>query len=354
MRCALVEFNHYHDEVLPTFVWLLNRLDITPDVYMVERSARRRAFARSEGLRYRLRAVESMGRLRGLDWRRRRYDLAIVNSMEPSELVGRASRLGVPVLGVVHNAHLLSDDADYRAFFAAPDRRPLVLGQHIAEQMATDAGAPGWISHVVFGARPREPRAPDGPTVFVVSGNVEFARRNYDSLLDAAGALAGEDVEFLVRIVGRSTSRDGKAFRETVESRGFASRFEFSPGEITHPRFFRLIADSDFSLPLIDTTRDLYRAYLETKLASSVPFAIGLGVPLVANAALVRAYGIDGTGPDYEDGGLTDAMRRAIASTEEERSGWRGALVTKRAAILEASLANLRAAISAVTGGTAR
>ena len=198
MRCALVEFNHYHDEVLPTFVWLLNRLDITPDVYMVERSARRRAFARSEGLRYRIRAVETMDRLGGLDWRRRRYDLAIVNSMEPPENLGRAAGLGVPVLGVVHNAHLLQDDAAYRAFFAARDHRPLVLGQHIAEQVGASAGAPWWISHVVFGAPPREARTPGGPTIFAVSGNVEFARRNYDSLLDAATTLAGEDAEFVV------------------------------------------------------------------------------------------------------------------------------------------------------------
>jgi hypothetical protein len=349
VRCALVEFNDYHDEVLPTFVWLLNRLDITPDVYMVERSARRRAFARARGLRYRPRSVDTMDRLRGLGWRLRRYDLAIINSMEPPELLERAARLRVPVLGVVHNAHLLWDDAAYRAFFAAADHGPLVLGQHIAERMGGSAGTPWWISHVVFGAPKIEPRESGSPTIFVVSGNVEFARRDYDALLDAAGTLAGEDASFLIRIVGRSTSRDGKAFRESVESRGLADRFEFSPGEITHPRFFKLLAGSDFSLPLIDTSRDTFRAYLETKLASSVPFAIGLGVPLVAHAALVRAYGIEETGPAYEDGGLAEAMRRAIVSTGAERSGWRNATAMKRDAILEASLENLRAAIAAVT-----
>ena len=62
------------------------------------------------------------------------------------------------------------DDAGYRAFFATPDRRPLVLGQHIAERVGASTDAPGWISHVVFGAPPREPRNPDRPTTFVVSG----------------------------------------------------------------------------------------------------------------------------------------------------------------------------------------
>ena len=354
MRVAVVEFNPYHDEVLPTFVWLLNRLDVTPDVFMVKRSARRRPFAGSARLRYRARSVGGIGRLGGLAWRLRRYDLAIINSMEPPEILGRAARLAVPVLGVMHNTDLLLDDAAYRAFFAAPGHRPLVLGQHIAERLGDSAGAPWWISHVVFGAPRTEPREPGRPTIFAVTGNVEFPRRNYDSLLDAAGALAGEGLPFLVRIIGRSTYRDGETLRAVVESRGFASRFEFSRGEINHPQFFRLLADSDFSLPLIDTSRDVFRPYLETKLASSVPFAIGLGVPLVANTALVGAYGIGGTGPEYRDGDLTEAMRRAIGSTEEDRSGWRAALLAKREAILDSSLANLRAAISAVRSRSAR
>lgn len=218
--------------------------------------------------------------------------------------------------------------------------------------MGASAGVPWWITHVVFGAPPRASREPGRPTIFAVSGNVEFTRRDYDALLEAASTLDGERLPFLIRIIGRSTSRDGKALRATVEAKGLTNRFEFSPGEIDHPKFFRLLADSDFSLPLLDTSRDVFRAYLETKLASSVPFAIGLGVPIVANEALVRAYGIDGTGPEYQDGDLTEAMRRAIASTDEERSGWRLALERKRDAILELSLANLRAAISAVRSGT--
>ena len=230
MRCALVEFNHYHDEVLPTFVWLLNRLDITPDVYMVERSARRRAFARSEGLRYRLRSVETMDRLGGLDWRLRRYDLAIVNSMEPPENLGRAARLGVPVLGVVHNAHLLQDDAAYRAFFAAPDHRPLVLGQHIAEQVGASAGAPWWISpRRVRGAAEGAPdaRQPDasspsrGTWSSRAATTTRCSTRPRRSPARTPSSWSGSSAG--------PRPGTGRRFREAVESRGLASRFEFSP-----------------------------------------------------------------------------------------------------------------------------
>jgi hypothetical protein len=353
VRCAVVEFNHYHDEVLPTFVWLLNRLGITPDVYLVERAARRGAFAGSEELRWRPRRVEGMDRLQGIPFRLQRYELVIVSSMEPDSLLDRIERIDAPILGVVHNTELLVEDARYREFFAAPEHRPLVLGAHIAGHFAEALGWLPWILHVVLAGGSPSVATTDATTgdrvTFAVSGNVEFHRRNYASLLEATSALASEGVPFVVRIVGRSTRPDGKALRAEVKDRGLGHVFEFSPGEIDHPTFFGLVRGSDFSLPLIDTTRDAFRPYLETKLASSVPFAIGLGVPLVAHEALVAAYGLEGTGPDYADGGLEGAMRRAMSSTTEARAQWRAAVDRKRAAILDASLANLRDAISAVT-----
>ena len=83
-----------------------------------------------------------------------------------------------------------------------------------------------------------------------------------------------------------------------------------------------------------------------------MPFAIGLGVPIVAHSALARAYGIEGAGPTYEDGGLADTMRIAIASAGSERAAWLDVVAGKRQEILDASLRNLRGAIEAVTGST--
>jgi hypothetical protein len=330
-------------------------LGVVPDVYMVEESARRGAFAGADGLRLRQRSVESMDQLGGLPFRLRRYELLIVNSMEPDTLLERIAHLDAPLIGVVHNTALLIDDARYRAFFAAPNHPALVLGEHISTHFVDALGWLPWIYHVVFGRRwaaagaaPDAAARAEGRTTFAVSGNVEFHRRNYASLLDAASQLAAEDAPFMVRIIGRSTRRDGKVLRADVQARGLEHNFQFSPGVIDHPAFFDLVKRSDFSLPLIDTTREAFRPYIETKLASSVPFAIGLGVPVVAHEALTRAYGLDGAGPRYADGGLLDAMRQAIASTDAERSNWRAAVARRREAILDASLTNLRDAIAAV------
>jgi glycosyltransferase involved in cell wall biosynthesis len=346
MRCAVIEFNGYHEEVLPTFVHLLNALDIQPDVYMVRYSRGRRPFDTAPALRFRRRQVERMDRWWGLPFRLRRYDLLIVNSVEPARILERLARVRTPILGVMHNTQLLDAEATYRAFFARPRRLPLVLWRRMADRLARDGRAIGWISHVYFGEP--EPIRADGATTFAVSGDVEFHRRNYDALLAAAAELVAEDVPFRVRIIGRSNEADGQELRRQIDARGLAEVFEFSPGEIPHPVFFGLVAGSDFVLPLIDPGAERLRAYFEAKLSSSIPLAIGLGVPLVMHRDLAASYGIESCGVLHGDGELAGAMREAISSIAESRVRWRSEVGAARQALLAASRENLRAAISAV------
>lgn len=345
MRCALIEYNHYHEETLPTLVRLLNTLGIEPDVYMTRRARRRQVFALASELRFRLRRVERIDRLLGLPFRLHHYELLIVNSLEPLANLTRISGSKTPLLGIVHNTELLSTEAAYRSFFSRPERGLLVLGRHIANHLARGGEPVRWISQVYFGQPP--PRRPDGPTTFAVSGNVEFTRRNYDSLLDAASELAQGGTPIRVRIVGRSTTRDGQTLRGEIKRRDLAS-FELCRGEIPHLEYFQLVAGSDFALPLVDRTADRMRPYFKTKLASAIPLAIGLGVPLVIHRELADAYGVEACGVVYEDGGLPEAMRTAIASSERERAGWQEALEATRADLFGASLANLREAIAEV------
>jgi glycosyltransferase involved in cell wall biosynthesis len=191
-------------------------------------------------------------------------------------------------------------------------------------------------------------RAAGGATTFAVSGNVEFSRRNYDSLLDAVAELVAEGTPVRIRIIGRSTSRDGLTLRADIERRGLADAFELSSGEVSHPEFFQRFADCDFVLPLIDHSAERLQAYLESKLASSIPFAVGLGVPLVLHRDLAAAYGVEPCGIGYVDGGLAEAMRTAIASGDADRGRWQAALATTRTELLAESLGNLHEAISAV------
>jgi len=177
---------------------------------------------------------------------------------------------------------------------------------------------------------------------------VEFRRRNYTALLDAVGELVADRVPVRIRIVGRSTTPDGLTLRAEIERRGLASVLELSPGEITYQEYFELVAGSDFVLLLLDHTAEHLQSYFETKLTAAIPFAIGLGVPLVLHRDLAAAYEVEACGVGYDDGGLAAAMRAAIDSSQSERDAWRTALDTTRSELLAESLANLREAIATV------
>jgi glycosyltransferase involved in cell wall biosynthesis len=349
MRCAVVEFTSHHEEILPTVIHLLNRLGIEPDVYLTGASARRRPFDRATALRYRRRPARSIWRYWGIPFRARRYELLIVNSMEPRSVLERLGGTRTPLLGVMHNTELLLEDDGYRAFFATARRRPVVLGRHIAASLEPSLGPVTWLSHSYFG-QPPEARPGGPPTVFAVSGNVEFSRRSYDLLIEAMATLATEGRRFRVRIVGRSDTRDGQALRAELTERGLAELVDFTPGVIDHPAFFDRLAASDFTLPLLDPGSERHRAYFETKLASSIPFAIGLGVPLVLDAALAAVYGVAGCGVTYEAGDLAGGLRRAVNAGPDDRRRWEEALAAARSELLDASGRNLATAIAEVTG----
>ena len=46
MKCAVIEWNNHHDEVVPSLVYGLNRLGIVPDVVLSEdRAIKKNAFS---------------------------------------------------------------------------------------------------------------------------------------------------------------------------------------------------------------------------------------------------------------------------------------------------------------------
>ena len=208
MRVAVVEFNHYHDEVLPTVVRSLNQLGSKPDVYVPVRAAKKNAFALAPGLRFRQRLIDGPGpigdlaaRIRGTPARRERYDVLIMNSLEPPSVIQSASRILMPTLAIVHNANLLQEDRAHRQFFAGPLRQPMVLGRHVALSLEPEQ-ARNWIAPFYFGDLARVPVAGPEPKRLCVQGNVEYTRRDYFAFVDAIAVLASQRSDFLVRNCG--------------------------------------------------------------------------------------------------------------------------------------------------------
>jgi hypothetical protein len=348
MRCALVEYNDYHDEVLPSLVYLLNQLGIEPDVFMLRTAIGRNAFEFSPGLRWRRHDLDDPSvQLWQTILRYRRYGLVIFASLEPKAVIAAAEAVRRPTLAVVHNAELLLDDPDYESFFYGRGRGPLVLGHHISTYLGAHGFPTGWASFVYFGNVPASIRD-NGPIEFGVPGNLEETRRNYGSLLDALDELRTNEKDFRVRMIGRSDSLDAERFRSALERRDVAALVSFEP-QATHGAYFTALKSCDFLLPLVDRSSSIYAPYYTVKVASAMYMGIGLGVPLVAETTVAATYGVVSGAVTYTDGGLASAMRTAIAMSRADRHALSSALPGIREQSVAGALDSLAASIVAVT-----
>jgi hypothetical protein len=284
-----------------------------------------------------------LARIRGTPARHRRYDLLIMNSIEPEPALEAAKRIDLPTLAVVHNAHLAGSDGPYATFLADPCHAPLFLGRHVGSQTAQDL--PAWVAPVFLGEVRAEPDSADTRTVLCVQGNVDYARRDYSALLDAVAGVAADRSDFVVRIVGRSGGRDGRDLRAKVEDRALADRFTFNAGEVSHRTYLTQVGTADFILPLVDDRSPGPARYLADKITSSMSMSVGLGVIPIADARLAALYGVEDAAVCHGPGGLPGAIRTALDLVRADRARRVALLGRVRADLLAASVANLGSAI---------
>jgi hypothetical protein len=343
MKCALVEYNYYHDSILPTLVYILNNLGIRVDVYAPGRVIRNNAFAHTTGLSYSLRDCDGLFfKLWSERLQFRRYDFLILNSLEPKRILERVAGLEIPIIAVMHNGNLITTDPDYARFFGKSGRKPLVLAKHISEFLS-DTIVARWVSPVLLGQI--RPAKPDklGRVQLCVQGCLQFDRRNYESLLDAIELLMADGVgNVKVMIIGRNDTDDAPIFREQIRKRNLVSVFEFSEGELPYKTYYESIAKADFLLPLVDTTSSHYRPYFLDKVTTSLLVSIGIGIVPIIHKQLADLYGVKSESVTYEDGGLPDALKRALCIDNETLKKLHSGFASKRETLLSESIRNMK------------
>ena len=183
---------------------------------------------------------------------------------------------------------------------------------------------------------PRHARDVDEPVRFIVPGNIDFERRDYEQL----AALASESWPRPVEIVlfGRCSNtthpidhpisacaRLARLLRSALRTRlpanasaggAAAARLTFRHDYGSFDRLFRAMREASFVVPLVDERvgEMLHEYSREGKLSSSVALALAFCRPLVAITELLRPLGLAAASPlEYADSrGLADALRRAL------------------------------------------
>ena len=331
MRIAVVELNPRHDELFPTWLHLANRKDycidffVSPmhearDIFSVSESPKPKCFLTSSPdlgdsifMKILKRIYTNILRLRSLLLLRIRYDLVIANSVERENNYWHFFHyLNKPMLAVLHNSNLLVANKAFNHLRGKRSISVLVLSKHIQAYLAQHEIA-SYPVYAISGLRKafRGGRANEELT-FCVQGNIDFHRRNYDSLLKAASQLKKEKVRCNFRMVG-GFNRSASIMQSRIAELGISDYFTFVSDAESYQDYYKAICDCRFLLFLIDDTRMIYRPFFEDKCTSSLIVALALGVIPVVNNGLANTYGIAGCSVLYEADDVYSGIRSALS-----------------------------------------
>ena len=163
----------------------------------------------------------------------------------------------------------------------------IAMTERAAAHLASVCDGVEWI--LPFEIRDRLPERLTGETAF--AGIIDYDRKAIHSLVKGAEALRGDGY---IRMIGGSRNTAEfldsgfiRYFKEQIGKRGLDPRFRFT-GYLPYGEFVDKIRTCRFLLPLVDDYVD--GGSYTLKLPAAVPYALGLGVPLVVNRAVAERF----------------------------------------------------------------
>ena len=349
MKCAIIEYNGFHDLTFPTLVYILHQLGVSYiDIFTTQKNIDRKIWDVTHTPVSHVTCCDGRAfRIKEILQRYRKYDFIIMNTVDGHKeyLLPRMSSISRPTLGIFHTTtSQYRQDPDYTAYFAKKNRQMIVLGKHVAESLS-DVIRAHWILHCYQGEQHFQQNNPH--TVFCVQGLIEYFRRNYRSLIEAVVQLRDEGMtNFVVRLIGGAAqTKDQELFRQEIMQNNVTSFFEFTDGDVPYNEYFRTIGISDFLLLLLDMTTPEYRLYATQKVTSSLAISLGLPIVPILHQTFAKAYQIEGPSIVYKNGALASAMRQAITMDANEKCQREEHLCEIRELLLQQSIENMEHAL---------
>ena len=381
-RIRIVEYNNYHYEVLPSWIYVLSsvadpeKLEVFADFDDFGKSIisfwnthlkLRSIFLFSSEkkwirkvLRYPFKLlVRILTRITGYpDMNDNLYirsfskkRIIVFNSIEPLKVLEKAKyfmKNKFTLLVILHNGDLICNK-EYKEFLRAENVKVFALTEMVRDYLVraglkkTKLMAP-----VYFNNKNNENT--NSIITFVVQGNVNFSRRNYTSLINAVEELAKTDDpdNFLIKILGNSNTNEGNIIKSEIKQKKIEKYFVFYEEKLDYQKFYEEIQVSDYLLVLQDTTSHVYSPYFETKCSAVINVSLGFSKIMIMHKEQSRLNRLEEMSILYEDDGLKNAMLYAIKMSKKNRMKMEAMLSERREILLERSVKDVEEVLSQI------
>jgi len=144
-----------------------------------------------------------------------------------------------------------------------------------------------------------------------VPGAVDFARRDYQSLLDE---MLSTEVPAGVKFVllGRTSNKDGQELKARIRECGLEEHFTLFDGFIPHEKFYEQLKKAWLVLPLITPRCRDYADYMDYKITGSFNLAYGFRLPMLQHESFAGTRIYRETSVFYRDGGLLETVNQCM------------------------------------------
>ena len=341
-KACIIEYNDYHDEIIPSLIFALNTNGFHVDVYLSEGNIKKQLFPLFENdLKFELipisNKVSQVRAISGFVYRKfyryvkgiktytgtidnalinsRNYDVIIFNSVEPLPVLYQCANFThANVFYVQHNSFLLKEHPEYKKKITL--ERTIVLSHHIKHYLNADVKI---ITPVYFANFSMNKLLDKKCVKFCVQGNFDSKRRNYMSLLNAVNKLHIAGLRnFSVEILGNSNTEEGNLFKTIALKYGISEYFTIHDAVLPYLEYYHKISNCDYVLPLIDNQNLSHFSYELWKCSSTINLSIGLGVVPCISDYYKSIYNLHESCISYSNDDVYTAMLKAIELSEKE------------------------------------
>ncbi|MFC2115194.1 hypothetical protein ACFLTU_01875 [Bacteroidota bacterium] len=287
---ALIEFGGSHDECLYSQVLFLKKYNYRVHLLLFEDHYRRiNLWPEVDNWQTWLSPSGKMG-----EWklvfkilkflRRNNISKAVINTAEGNTIrkLSIASGKKIEYIGIIHLARKLWTSGTQK-IISRKIKKYFVLADFINENLGMkDPGLDTEFFYPVFFPKTELPTPePENRDFLVcVPGAVDFARRDYNALMDEI-RLSGIPTQIRFMLLGRTTGPDGKNLISRIRADGLEKQFITFEGFLDYKLFYENISISDLILPLITPGSFDYNDYLNYKVTGSYNLAWGFQRPML-------------------------------------------------------------------------
>jgi len=288
-KIAYIEYNKVHQEIIPIFVYLAKINNIKIDIFLLNDNLNNNVFYYIDRNNFNNFEVKSIDNLEK-EIKKNKYDISILGSGETNLWINDFLNLNIPNKLIIRHNYTYYKYGDHKI-------KEIVLGEHILKLNNNLIS----IYPIYFGNFDYNLRKQN---YYLIQGNLEYKRRNYLSLINCCLELKqrhilSDRVKFI--ILGRFSQftnkdypvkLDGNDFLQRINNNNIKSYFEFVYDATEYIKYFEIINQCKYILPLIDETYN--HKYFQNKTTSSINIGIGFKQTFIINETIADVYKING------------------------------------------------------------